>query len=80
MSKRVTTGAGTIDWEESPEQAARAISAALVFLQFEAYALGMFDVSRLIGKARTKADEVVEFAASHVGEENERRANGTHSP
>ena len=80
MSKRVTNGTGCVDWEESPEQAARAISAALVFLQFEAYALGMFDVSRLIGEARTKADEVVEVAASHLEDANEHRANGTHSP
>lgn len=49
----------TMPGEETPEQAARAISAALDFLQVEANAMGMRDVSELIGRARTKADEVV---------------------
>lgn len=50
---------GTVPGEETPEQAARAISAALDFLQVEANAVGMRDVGELIRRARTKADEAV---------------------
>lgn len=66
MTKYATTETGTVLREETPEQAARAISAALDFLQTEANALGMFDVSELIGRARTKADEAVESAFSQT--------------
>jgi hypothetical protein len=40
--------------KETPEQAARAISTALDFLRLEADAIGLLDVSDLIGRARAK--------------------------
>jgi hypothetical protein len=43
--------------DETPEEAARAISLALDYLQMEADAIGMLDVSELIGRARAKANE-----------------------
>lgn len=60
MTRYGKTENETIFREQTPEQAARAISDALDFLRIEANALGMFDVSELIGRARSKADEVVE--------------------
>lgn len=64
MTNRGAMKTGTVPGEETPEQAARAISAALDFLQVEANAIGMIDVSELIGRARTKADEAVANAFS----------------
>lgn len=43
--------------QETPEQAAGAISTALDFLRLEADAIGMRDVSDLIGLARAKINE-----------------------
>jgi hypothetical protein len=43
--------------EETPEQAAHAISLALNYLRLEARAIGMLDVSELIGRACAKANE-----------------------
>jgi hypothetical protein len=43
--------------EETPEQAAHSISLALDYLRLEAAAIGMLDVSELIGQARAKANE-----------------------
>ncbi len=43
--------------EETPEQAAGAISSALDFLRGESDAIGMRDVSELIRRARAKARE-----------------------
>jgi hypothetical protein len=46
--------AGIAILRETPEEAARAIASALEFLREEAAALGMRDVSILIGLARGK--------------------------
>lgn len=43
--------------QETPEQAAHSISTALDFLRLEADAIGMLDVSDLIGRARAKISE-----------------------
>jgi hypothetical protein len=43
--------------DETPEQAARSISAALEFLRLEADSIGMLDVSELLNSARLKANE-----------------------
>ncbi len=43
--------------EETVEQAVDAISSALDFLRCESDAIGMLDVSELIGQARAKANE-----------------------
>lgn len=45
---------GIANLRETPEEAARAIASALEFLQEEAAAIGMRDVSILIGLARKK--------------------------
>ena len=42
--------------DETAEQAADAISRALAFLERESDAIGLLDVSDLIGRARAKAD------------------------
>ncbi len=42
---------------ETPEQAARAISDALVYLRREADAIGMYDIGVLIEQASEKAGE-----------------------
>ncbi|HEX2140567.1 MAG TPA: hypothetical protein VHG33_12745 [Woeseiaceae bacterium] len=43
--------------DETPEQAARSISAALEFLSLEADSIGMLDVSALLKWARLKAND-----------------------
>jgi hypothetical protein len=43
--------------DETPEQAARSISAALEFLRLEADSIGMLDVSELLNCARLKAND-----------------------
>jgi hypothetical protein len=43
--------------DETPEQAARSISAALEFLRLEADSIGMLDVSELLKWARVKAND-----------------------
>lgn len=52
---RVEHGPPVMD--ETPEQAARSISAALEFLRLEAASIGMLDVSELLKSARVKANE-----------------------
>ena len=43
--------------DETPEQAARSISAALEFLRLEADSIGMRDVSELLEWAQARADD-----------------------
>lgn len=57
MIQRRQSKAGVILVEETREQAARAISCALDFLRHEADAIGMADVSELIGRASERANE-----------------------
>ncbi len=58
---------GIANCRETPQEAARAIASALEFLQDEAAALGMRDVSILIGLARTKTRDYCALAVKAPG-------------